>query len=745
MAVTTTAIAIALGASTPLATAAGEAPADTGLPFAVEDGAYPYRADILDVTGADLIAGDGNITYTSCSEPHQIKVWARNLTTTENRICFVAAGTGYLSVNIPRAFRIETNDRDLKADVSIDGTTENLTVPRDTAKGFGEANPADPKQAVLLDMRVTGTSATPTTPPPAGDTTHAFTGKLRIGDTRSCTAALVDSRWAVTAKSCFADNPAETIDAVAGSPKEKTTFTLGRSDLNSVGTHTSTISYVIPRPERDLALVRLDQPAFDITPVAVSNTAAATGEELTVAGYGRTSDEWTPTKLHTATFSAGATSATGVDLTAKTPAEATVCKGDAGAPALRTENGKPALVAVGSRSRQGGCLDSGQTEAMVHDSRVDDLGTWIQQIRDLPSDAQVASGDFNGDGREDVAAFYDNGTSAEGKNRASLFAFYSNSTGFAAPKKVWSTPGGFTWSKSQLTSGDYNGDGKDDIAVFYDSGSSDTGQMSSIYTFTSTGTGFSSPKQTWTTPGGFTWSMSKVTSGDYNGDGKDDIAVFYDGGSSDTGRVSSLYTFNSTGTGFANPRKTWTTPGGFTWSAGQVTSGDYNKDGKDDVAVLYNGGKSADGKFVSSLYTFNSNGTTFDNPRKTWTSSGSFNWSATKLTSGDYSGDGRDDVAVLYNRGTTEAGVHQSALFTFTSSGTDFAAPREVWASTGSFSWAASQPVSGDFDKDGKSDIGVLYRAGTAPDGQRIDSLFSFTSTGTGIKAPVKHWTGSVV
>ncbi|NEE42708.1 hypothetical protein G3M53_97395, partial [Streptomyces sp. SID7982] len=77
VAVTTTAIAIAFGASTPLATAADEAPANTGTPFAVEDGAYPYRADILDLTGADLIAGDGSIVYTPCSEPHQIKVWAR--------------------------------------------------------------------------------------------------------------------------------------------------------------------------------------------------------------------------------------------------------------------------------------------------------------------------------------------------------------------------------------------------------------------------------------------------------------------------------------------------------------------------------------------------------------------------------------------------------------------------------------------------------------------------------------------
>ncbi|WP_406140433.1 FG-GAP-like repeat-containing protein [Streptomyces anulatus] len=577
------------------------------------------------------------------------------------------------------------------------------------------------------------------------DGSYAFTAKLDIGEgdaKRACTGSLVDAQWILTASSCFAAAGQPAFPLPAGAPALKTTATIGRTDLTGTGGKVVEVTELVSRTDRDLVMAKLAQPVTDIAPLLLADSAPVAGESLRALGYGRTATSWVPDRLHAGTVAVTASDATTVAVTRDGGA---ICKGDAGGPALREQDGKVLLAAVHSASWQAGCFGSEETRPGAVETRTDDLVDWVTQVRGLPGESQVASGDFNGDGKEDIAAFYDNGPSTEGKNRSSLFAFYSNGTGFAEPKRVWSTPGGFTWSKSQLTAGDFTGDGKDDLAVLYDTGSSDTGAITSLYTFTSTGTGFSSPKQTWTTPGGFTWSKSKVTSGDYNGDGKDDIAVFYDNGSSDTGQVSSLYTFNSTGTGFDNPRKTWTTTGGFTWSAGQVTSGDYDKDGKDDIAVLYNGGKSADGKFVSSLYTFSSNGTAFDNPRKTWTSSGSFNWNASKLTSGDYSGDGRDDIAVLYNRGTTEAGVHQSALFTFASTGTDFAAPREVWASTGSFSWAASQPVSGDFNNDGKADVGVLYRSGTSADGRRIDSLFSFTSTGTGVKAPVKNWTGSVV
>lgn len=261
--VSTTALAVALGTPTTLATAAGE-PTDV-MPYAIEDGAYPDRANVLGLTGADLIAGDGNITFTSCSGPYQIKVWAVKLKTNESRMCFTAANTGYLKVNIPRAYRIETVGRDIKAGISIAGTTENLTVGRDTSKGFGEADLSDPKQAVLLEMRVTGSSS-PAPQGPAEGNPLSFTGKLNIGDTRACTAALIDPRWVVTAKSCFADNPAENNTIPAGAPKDKTTLTLGRADLTSTGGHTTDIVELAPHADRDLVLARLAAPATGVPP-----------------------------------------------------------------------------------------------------------------------------------------------------------------------------------------------------------------------------------------------------------------------------------------------------------------------------------------------------------------------------------------------------------------------------------------------------------------------------------------------
>ncbi|PJM95122.1 FG-GAP-like repeat-containing protein [Streptomyces sp. CB01373] len=605
-----------------------------------------------------------------------------------------------------------------------------------------------PAIGLLAAALAVGTCAAPSaqavTGPAAPDAGYGYTAHLDIGaGTRACSGTLVDPEWLLTAASCFVDNPAAGIDVPAGPPQLPTVATIGRTDLTTAKGQVRQVVELVPRTDRDLVMAKLAQPVTDVAPVTVASTAPSTGETLLAGGFGRTADAWVPDRLHTASFTVDSVEADSVSLAGT---DGAICMGDTGGPALRVTDGTSELVAVNSRSWQGGCFGSTESRTGAVDTRVDDLNEWVQQVRALPRASQVVSGDFNGDGREDVAVFYDNGTSPEGKNRCSLHVFYSTGTGFAEPKKVWSTPGGFTFASSKLTAGDYNGDGKDDIAVFYNGGKSDDGKnISSLYTFTSTGTGFSNPRKTWTNSG-FTWSASQVTSGDFNGDGKDDVAVLYNGGTADDGKsITSLYTFTSTGTEFSNPRKTWTSSGSFTWSRSKLTSGDFNGDGKDDVAVLYDGGTSDDGKNISSLYTFTSTGTEFNNPRKTWTSSGSFTWSRSKLTSGDFNGDRKDDVAVLYDRGTADDGKAASSLFTFTSNGTDLAAPREVWTSTGSFNWNASQLTAGDYDKDGKCDVGVLYDAGKTPDGRLINSLFTFTSTGTGIKSPVKHWSGSVI
>ncbi|WP_030262711.1 hypothetical protein [Streptomyces sp. NRRL B-24484] len=145
-----------LASVTPLAAADTAPTENAGAPFAIEDGAYPGADEILGSTGAKVVGGDGHITYTDCANPHQIKVWARSVTLHDNWICFAAPdATGRLVLNITDAYRIQTWDRSLKASLSTKGQTETVDVPKDAAKGFGEASPTG-DASTLLELRITG-------------------------------------------------------------------------------------------------------------------------------------------------------------------------------------------------------------------------------------------------------------------------------------------------------------------------------------------------------------------------------------------------------------------------------------------------------------------------------------------------------------------------------------------------------------------------------------------------------------
>ncbi|MDX2548367.1 S1 family peptidase [Streptomyces sp. WI04-05B] len=322
--------------------------------------------------------------------------------------------------------------------------------------------------AALVTAAAIGAPALPAhavTGPAETDNTLGFTARLDIGNgTKACSGALVAPEWLITAASCFATNPAASLAVPAGKPALKTTATIGRTDLTTTNGQVRDVVELVPHADRDLVLARLARPVPNVTPVALSATAPAAGEELRVAGYGRTKDEWAPLKLHTGAFTVNTVEAARISVADKDGAA--VCMGDSGGPALREAGGKVELVAVNSRSAQGGCygIDAAVTSTAAIDSRVDDVRAWV--------DAKVGAPritDFNCDGAEDIAVG-DPKATVGGKTTAGLVrVVYGGGKGTAElTQDLDSVPGAAEasdWFGEELAVFDRNEDGCTDLVV----------------------------------------------------------------------------------------------------------------------------------------------------------------------------------------------------------------------------------------------------------------------------------------
>ncbi|RYF48835.1 MAG: hypothetical protein EOO38_09265, partial [Cytophagaceae bacterium] len=168
------------------------------------------------------------------------------------------------------------------------------------------------------------------------------------------------------------------------------------------------------------------------------------------------------------------------------------------------------------------------------------------------SPASVTTGDFNGDAKQDLAVV----------NYVSnnLGIFFGTGTGTFQAQVAYAAGS----NPQDLTLGDFNGDGRQDLAVV-NSGSNTLG------VFLNTGVGTFQTQVTY----GAGSSPVAITVGDFNGDGKQDLAVV-------NYSSNNLGVFLGTGTGQFQPQVTYATGS----SPFDITAGDFDGDGKQDLAVL---------------------------------------------------------------------------------------------------------------------------------------------------------------
>ena len=228
-------------------------------------------------------------------------------------------------------------------------------------------------------------------------------------------------------------------------------------------------------------------------------------------------------------------------------------------------------------------------------------------FRSLPTTWHLAgTGDFNGDGRDDVLWRNDNGAVTNWLGQANGGFVSNDSNAFSNLATSWQVAG----------TGDFNGDGRDDI-IWRRSDGAFTEWLGQ-----SNGGFASNDSNAWSTVA-TSWQVAGT--GDFNGDGRDDIIWRRNDGAFTEwlGQANGGFVSND-----ANAWRTLPT----SWQVAGV--GDFNGDNRDDIAW-----QRSDGAFT--IWLGQSNGGFASNDANAWAMlPTSWHVEAT----GDFNGDGRDDI-----------------------------------------------------------------------------------------------------
>ena len=334
---------------------------------------------------------------------------------------------------------------------------------------------------------------------------------------------------------------------------------------------------------------------------------------------------------------------------------------------------------------------------------------------------RVLTGDFNGDGRTDIALVRQAGgwtTVPVALSGDANFAIQNRPVGDFA---IWAAD-----PNVRVLTGDFNGDGRTDIALVRQAGG-----WTTVPVALSSDTGFTiqnrpaSDFALWASD-----PVVRVLTGDFNSDGRTDIALVRQAGGWTTVPVAL-----SGDTGFTiqnRPASDFAL-----WASDpvvRVLTGDFNSDGRTDIALV----RQAGGWTTVPVALSGDTGFTIQNRPASdfalWASD-----PVVRVLTGDFNSDGRTDIALVRQAGgwtTVPVALSGDANFAIQN--------RPVGAFAGWASDPVVQVLTGDFNGDSRADIALVRQAGgwtTVPvaldDGSAAATIQASATPAMGITTPV--------
>jgi RHS repeat-associated protein len=291
------------------------------------------------------------------------------------------------------------------------------------------------------------------------------------------------------------------------------------------------------------------------------------------------------------------------------------------------------------------------------------------------------SGNFGGSGREDLVSINYNTGEANLCVAPPSGVYSCNAITFSGlPKAI---------SAYTAVVGDWDGDGVSDLALYEGGGT--------VYFYLSTGSGFSP------IPFTLTNAAQKILIGDFNGDGRSDL-LFVPA----TGNASIYLASGSALSGYTFTKKTGFSPQWNSTAGDFVILGDFDGDGRTDVAYYVQ-----DVTYPSNSFTYYLGPDLSASGTITYQSKGTVPTFFTPIV-GDWNGDGKADIVLVPNVSTTDG-----AQF-FLSTGLDFV--KMSFNPDWNTNYGNTSFPIGDFNGDGKTDIVANGQLWTA-DGTSFNSV----------------------